>query len=38
MYQLFPTTLTKREVDEDVLIEFDERLFSSAFKGNHGFQ
>ena len=35
MYQLFPTTLTKREVDEDILIEFDERLFSSAFKGNH---
>ena len=35
MYQLFPTTLTKQEVDEDILIEFDERLFSSVFKGNH---
>lgn len=35
MYQLFPTTLTTREVDEDILIEFDECLFSSAFKGNH---
>lgn len=35
MYQLFPSTLTKREVDEDILIEFDVRLFSSAFKGNH---
>lgn len=35
VYQLFAKTLTKNDIDEDILIEFDNSLFSQDFMNGH---